>query len=173
MEEHRPNIRLRPITEEDCSIISAAFEAQGWNKPVSQYESYVRLNESRERDVILAVAEEEFAGYLTISWASGYEPFRKSGIPEIVDFNVLKKFQRMSIGSMLMEEAELRISKVSGVVGIGVGLVEDYGAAQVLYARRGYIPDGRGAIYQDKPVAYHTQLIAGDDLILHMTKQLQ
>ena len=30
-------------------------------------------------------------------------------------------------------------------LGITVGLFDDYGLAQRLYARRGYIPDGRGA----------------------------
>lgn len=173
MEEESRLIRLRLIKEEDCSVISAAFQNQGWNKPVTQYESYVRLVESGERDVVLATVNEEFAGYLTIQWSSTYQPFREADIPEVVDFNVLRKFQRMGIGTILMDEAELRIGKVSDIVGIGVGLVEDYGPAQVLYARRGYIPDGRGATYQGQTIAYHSHLTAGDDLILHMTKKLR
>lgn len=173
MEEESHLIRLRSIKQEDCTVISAAFQNQDWNKPVTQYESYVQFVESGERDVILATVNEEFAGYLTIQWTSTYQPFREADIPEVVDFNVLKKFQRMGIGTILMDEAELRVEKVSDIVGIGVGLVQDYGAAQVLYAKRGYIPDGRGATYQDQPIAYHSRLTAGDDLILHLTKNLR
>ena len=36
--------------------------------------------------------------------------------------------------------------------GIGFGLYADYGAAQRLYIKRGYIPDGRGAHYGTSPV---------------------
>ena len=33
------------------------------------------------------------------------------------------------------------------IVGIGVGLYPDYGSAQRLYIKRGYLPDGHGATY--------------------------
>lgn len=33
-----------------------------------------------------------------------------------------------------------------GIVGVSVGLYYDYGNAQLLYVKRGYIPDGRGII---------------------------
>lgn len=165
------DILLRPIRKEDCERISLAFRDQGDTKAESQYLQYLEWQTSGIRDVILAEVKGEFAGYLTIQWTSGYPPFCAAGIPEIADFNVLKKFQRLGIGTMLMDEAEERIARVSPHVGIGVGLVKDYGAAQVLYVKRGYIPDGRGASYDSKPLAYNTRLIAGDDLILHLTKK--
>jgi hypothetical protein len=43
-----------------------------------------------------------------------------------------------------MDSAETAIAERSRVAGIGVGLDASYGAAQRLYARRGYVPDGRG-----------------------------
>lgn len=173
MDEDISNIRLRSIAREDCEAISSAFTNQGWDKPVTQYKHYLALQNSGERDVILAQVDGEFAGYLTILWTSEYGPFHQAGIPEIVDFNVLKRFQRRGIGSSLMDEAERRIAQHSHVAGIGVGLIKDYGPAQVLYAKRGYIPDGTGASYDSRPLAYHTTLTAGDDLILHMTKNLR
>jgi hypothetical protein len=39
-----------------------------------------------------------------------------------------------------------------------------YGPAQRLYAKRGYIPDGRGLIYHDKPVEMGSSVIIGHDV---------
>ena len=60
--------------------------------------------------------------------------------------NVITQFQKQGIGTALIEEAEnVAIQHGKGMMGIGVGLTPDYGAAQRLYPKLGYIPDGRGA----------------------------
>lgn len=156
----------------DCTLISAAFQRQGWDKPVEQYERYFLLQEGGIRDIIIAELAQEFAGYLTIQWKSNYGPFQEKGIPEIVDFNVLQKYQRKGIGSNLMEEAEKRIKRVSPICGLGVGLVKDYGAAQILYIKRGYIPDGRGLTSNAKQLKYGDKITIDDGIVLHLTKQL-
>ena len=46
--------------------------------------------------------------------------------------------------SRLLEIAEKEVATKGDIVGIGVGLYEDYGPAQRLYIKRGYIPDGKG-----------------------------
>lgn len=165
-------LRLRNIQEEDAPIIEAAFAAQGWNKKASQYLRYVHFQEKGIRDVILAEWAGEFAGYLTIAWISAYPPFKEAKIPEIQDLNVLKKFQRKGIASKMMDEAEKRIKTRSPKAGIGVGMPPDYGPAQVMYIRRGYIPDGRGLMCEGLPVEYHTKIIVHDNLSLQMTKLL-
>ena len=57
-------------------------------------------------------------------------------------------------------------------VGIGVGLYDGYGAAQKLYVKRGYIPDGQGITYNYKPVAYGEKVPLDDDLVLWFTKEI-
>jgi len=163
---------LRPIRLEDCPIISTAFKAQGWNKPISQYKQYVLYQEQGLRDIIIAESNQEFAGYLTIHWKSDYPPFQKRAIPEVVDFNVLKKFQRLGIGTALMEEAETRTKKVSEYAGIGFGVYQDYGPAQILYIHRGYIPDGNGLVQDGVPVTPGTTLRIDDSVVLYLTKKL-
>ncbi|MEL7342768.1 MAG: GNAT family N-acetyltransferase, partial [Bacteroidota bacterium] len=93
---------LRDIQLSDCISISTAFKAQGWNKAESKYREYCRLQAEGIRDIIIAELAGEFAGYLTILWQSEYPHFRSQDIPEINDFNVLKKFQRQGVGSALM-----------------------------------------------------------------------
>ena len=166
-------LQLRKLRGADCEIISDAFKEQGWNKPVSQYEEYLRYQEQGLRDIIVAELEHCFAGYLTIVWESDFHLFRRQSIPEIVDFNVLKKYHRQGIGTCLMDEAERRIAKVSNYAGLGVGVTKDYGAAQILYINRGYKPDGNGLVKGNRFLEYGEEVTVDDDLVLHLLKELQ
>jgi GNAT superfamily N-acetyltransferase len=165
-------LSLRKIQTSDCKQISAAFTAQGWHKPISLYQQYLDFQTSGERDIIIAESEGTFVGYLTIAWQSDYLPFREKEIPEIVDFNVLKTYQRRGIGTQLMDEAERRIKTRGDYAGIGFGMYKDYGPAQILYIKRGYIPDGNGVTYNRKPLSYGESLILDDEIALYLMKRL-
>lgn len=161
------------LEQRDIQEIAAAFAGLGWDKPAAQYEHYYREQANKVRDVYVAFLQQKFTGYLTICWTSGYGPFREEKIPEIVDFNVLPKFRRRGIGSLLMEKAENEIAKVSPMAGIGVGMDSDYGAAQRLYVSRGYIPDGRGLYYRGHYPAYGEKITVDDSLAIYLTKKLR
>ncbi|MBE2236850.1 MAG: GNAT family N-acetyltransferase [Caldilineaceae bacterium] len=163
-------VTLRSLRATDAPIIARAFAEQGWNKLATQYMAYLSQQATGERDVLVAELEEEFAGYVTIVWASDYLPFRAAGIPEIVDLNVLLKHRRRGVATALLNEAEARIARRSPVAGIGVGLTADYGAAQILYATRGYRPDGRGIAVCGISVRHGDQVTVNDDLALYLTK---
>ena len=167
------SIILRKIQLADCQLISHAFGQQGWDKPVSQYERYFELQETGQRDIMLAEYQNEFAGYLTINWQPGYGPFKERNIPEVVDFNVLKKYQRLGIGTVLMDEAERRIKQVSDYAGIGFGVMKDYGAAQILYIKRGYIPDGKGLMKDTKSLDYGDKIVVDHSLAFYLIKTLK
>jgi hypothetical protein len=55
------------------------------------------------------------------------------------------------------------------VVGLGVGLYCDYGAAQRIYVRRGYLPDGRGIMYRNQPVEPGAAIRIDDEATLMLT----
>lgn len=112
----------------------------------------------------------QFAGYTTVVWESDYPPFHQA---EIVDFNVLIRFRRLKIGTALMDEAELRIANRSMVSELSVCLQADYDAAQVLYARRGYLPDGRGVFLNGHYPVHGEQVRIDDDLCLYLTRRLK
>jgi hypothetical protein len=59
------------------------------------------------------------------------------------------------------------------VVAIAVGLHPGYNAAQVLYVKRGYVPDGLGVTYGDRFVQEGESLPFDDSLVLHFTKRLE
>ncbi len=163
---------IQLLKKEDAHILAKAFAEIGWNKPVSQFLGYYLQQQAEKRTVFVAWLNGGFAGYVTIVWKSKYAPFRKENIPEIVDLNVLPKFQRQRIGSALMNAAEKLISKKSKFVGIGVGLAPGYEAAQRMYVRRGYVPDGNGVSYNGKKVRYGQMVTMDDHLVLYFTKNI-
>lgn len=163
---------IQLLKAEDIPTIAAAFTALGWDKPATQYEGYLKEQQAGDRVALVAWQDDEFVGYVTIVWESDYAPFREATIPEINDFNVLPHARRQSIGSRLMDEAERRIGERSSVVGIGVGLFSDYGSAQRLYVKRGYIPDGRGITTYQRRVTPGDSVVVDDDLVLWFTKTL-
>ncbi len=166
-------LEVRPLAAQDVDGVSADFAAVGrssWGERVARY---LKAQEAGLRDVLVAVADGRFAGYLTVIWQSDYGPFADDGVPEINDFNVVPELRRQGIGSRLMDEAERLIARRSDVVGIGVGLYADYGLAQIMYAQRGYVPDGRGLMRHGRPVAAGTEVTVNDDLAVYMRKQLR
>ena len=114
------------------------------------------------------------AGYVNIYIPGLGGAFSGKGLPEIVDFGVLEKFQRKGIGSKLMDVAEQIAAEYADSVWLGVGLHSGYGSAQRMYVKRGYIPDGTGVWYRDKPCAqYETEIANDDDLVLFLSKKLE
>lgn len=173
-DEPMPPIDIRPLTTADLTVVPPAFAAVDWpGKPIEQYERYLAEQTSGSRDVLVATLDGTFAGYLTVCWTSSYPPFRTAGIPEIQDFNVLPQYRRRGVGGTLMDAAEATVATRCDTAGIGVGLYAAYGAAQRLYAKRGYLPDGRGLVAGGAPVPAGTTVTVDDDLTLMMTRLLR
>jgi GNAT superfamily N-acetyltransferase len=162
-------LEIRALRDDDPVVIAAAFEELGWPKPESQYRRYLAEQADGTRDVLVATVDGEFAGYVTVRWESPYF----GNIPEIQDFNVLPKLRRRGIGTALMDAAEATVAQRFAVVGIGVGLYPDYGQAQRMYVRRGYLPDGRGLIYDGRQVAPMEMIRNDDSATLMFTKHLR
>ncbi|WP_127530588.1 GNAT family N-acetyltransferase [Paenibacillus kobensis] len=166
-------IEVRPMTAEDVELITFHFAEHGIKKPGDYIRQCWEQNETGERVTLLAFYQGQFAGSLHLLKRSYYPYFADEGIPEINDFNVFPPMRQLGIGNALMDAVEqIAFEQYGGIVGIGVGLYESYGAAQRIYAKRGYIPDGRGVMYNQQPVAPGSQVWLDDDLNLYFTKML-
>ena len=166
------SIHVRFLEEGDAPSIAAAFQNLGWNKPESQYQRYLHEQMAGGRTCFVATLEGQFAGYVTVNWQPTYPGFADLSIPEIQDLNVLTAYRRKGVAGHLLDRAEAEVAQRSVVVGIGVGLHPGYNAAQRLYVKRGYIPDGRGITYRNQFVDEGAQVRLDDDLVMHFTKQL-
>ncbi|MCX7773240.1 MAG: GNAT family N-acetyltransferase [Clostridia bacterium] len=165
-------IRIRSMLESDALALSKAFAEQGWQKPVEQFERYFREQAEHKRFVIVAEVDDKAAGYVTLFPEAQSGPYAFKGIPEIVDFNVLIKYQRRGVGKHLMDIVERMAGQMARSVSLSVGLHSGYGTAQRMYAKRGYIPDGSGLWYRSQPVQPYVSCINNDDLVLYMEKAL-
>jgi len=165
-------VTLRPLSELDARVISRAFAAIGWNKPVQQYVDYLAEQQHDIRRCWVALVENEFSGYVTLHFNPLYPGIAGKGIPEIQDLNVLPQYRRQGIASRLLDHAEESAATRASKVAIGVGLHPGYNAAQRLYVLRGYAPDGLGVTYRDRYIEEGELLHADDDLVLHFIKEL-
>ena len=166
-------LNISRLQHRDIPEIVAAFHRLGWNKPAELYRSYLDEQQSNERTVWIARVNGVFAGYATLCRYSNYLPFAAADIPEVKDLNVLPEYRNQGIASQLLDEAERAAGEYSQTVGIGVGMYPDYGEAQRLYVKRGYIPDGRGLCYDYRQLQPGEPTINDDSLVLMLTKKLR
>lgn len=164
---------IRSMTEADAEALAAGEIAQGWGDTIEKHR--LRLRDQAAGRCIALAAEYcgQTAGYLSVYFHAEHGPFAGKDWPELVDFGVLEKFRRHGIGGKLMDAAEKLASERSPVVALGVGLHSGYGSAQRLYVKRGYVPDGSGVWYGDKPCEPRGVYCNDDDLNLYLVKKLR
>lgn len=163
-------IQIRIMTENDIDFIFKGLSGHDVGKPRDYIERCWNENQRFERATLLALFNNEFAGWGHVVDKSDYPHFAENGIPEIQNFDVIPPYRKRGIGSKLLDALEELAFIKSNTIGIGFGLNVNYGAAQKLYIKRGYIPDGRGMIYNNQPVEPGSQVRADDDLVLFLTK---
>ncbi len=122
---------------------------------------------------LIAVRADRVIGIVCLLWESAYAGFRDQDIPLVHQLCVAEPFRRQGVATRLMDAAEA-LARDRGVrtLGITVGLFDAYGPAQRLYARRGYVPDGRGACQGQQPLRPGDRVTVDDDLIMWLAKDL-
>jgi GNAT superfamily N-acetyltransferase len=167
------NVHIERVAPTDLAQVVQLFIQQVY--PGDPEGAHLHFSEHAEgqADTFLAWVESSLAGYLTIRWQSNHPLFRQHNIPLIHHLGVFPQFQRQGIASRLMDVAEQLIATRTTQAGITVGLFDEYGPAQRLYARRGYVPDGRGACQGQRPLKQGERVISEHDLILWLTKDLK
>lgn len=165
-------IVVHTLEKDEINLLAAGFSAQDKNKSVQLFEQYFQAQQNGELICLVANVDNNDVGYLTICWNSPYDSFNRRAIPEIKDLNILPHYRGKGYGARLMAHAEEIISEKSNFAGIGVGLFSDYGTAQRMYVRRGYIPDGLGLMYKYQKVDQGSRVKVDDDLMIMLTKRL-
>ncbi|MFW6029730.1 MAG: GNAT family N-acetyltransferase [Halanaerobiales bacterium] len=164
------DITIKKMKEKDIDIVHNIFSKYNINKSIDYLIKCLEENKAGKRVTLLAFYKGQFAGALHLIEESYYPYFKKNSIPEVNDFNVIPPLRQKGVGNSLMEAIEEIAFDRFGIVGIGVGLYESYGSAQRLYAKRGYIPDGRGVMYKGEKVSKGSQVIVDDKLALYYIK---
>ena len=167
-------LMIRNMEEADARVFTDEEIAQGWHTDISKYLARLQDQSAGKCVSLTAVYKGLPVGYVNVYLTGLGGAFSGKGLPEIVDFGVLGKYQRKGIGSKLMDVAEEIAGQYADKVWLGVGLHSGYGSAQRMYVKRGYIPDGTGVWYQNKPCAqYETEIANDDNLVLFLSKKLE
>lgn len=165
------NIIIRPLQPGDIGGLLAIVD-----RDTASYQKYFNRclaeNVSGERITFVALLNGVISGYVNVIFKSQYPYFLQNNIPEINDLYVAFQYRKNGIGRALIAECEKYAARTYESIGLGVGLYIGYGSAQRLYAKMGYIPDGKGLMYQNKAVPPGRDVFVDDDLLIYLYKKL-
>lgn len=167
-------IQIRLAADEDIPALDIFATGMAQTHEPGYFARCLTEQAEGRRQFFLAVdAAGAIAGYVQLNALPLYAPFRRLGLPEIQDLNVLPAYRRQGIGELLVDHCE-QTARAAGkdTIAISVGLYASYGAAQRLYVRKGYVPDGAGIAYDDAPVRLGEMRPVDDNLTLKLTKDL-
>ncbi len=168
------NLVIRQATVDDISLLQQIADDMKSVKDIDYFELSLEHQAAGERLVFIVEYDGKTAGYGMLSWAPKYAFYKAMGYPEIQDLNVLPDFRSKGIASNVIAYCEdLARKKGRSHMGISVGLTASYGAAQKLYVKLGYVPDGHGVTCDRKAVSHGEIRPVDDDMCLMMVKDLQ
>jgi GNAT superfamily N-acetyltransferase len=174
-EVQTPDLLIRQVAPSDIQNLWALIEALGHEKDTGYFEQCLERQDKGELLVLMVTLKKSVGdvGYCILNWQPKYALFKKLGMPEVQDLNVLRKHRRQGIGRTVIRYCEdLARQKGYTDMGIGVGLDSSYGPAQRLYIKMGYIPDGSGVSYDRKQVEIGALRPLDDNFCLMMTRGL-
>lgn len=166
-------LEIKAAQPGDLAALQGIYTLIG-HKPDGYFEQCLALQESGGRSVLIAFLDTTPAGFCILNFEPQYRVYKTLGIPEIQDLNVVPHLRRKGVARALLTHCE-GIAGCRGAtqIGISVGLSPDYGAAQILYARSGYIPDGYGVTYARDGVTKGQMRPVDDDLCLMLVKDIK
>lgn len=144
---------LHTATDADREDLYRIAEDMEQKHEKNYFERCLAEQAEGKRVILIATADGRSVGYVQLIWTPNYSTFKRLGIPEIQDLNVIPENRGQGIGAALVEACEALVRAAGKTdIGISVGLNQSYGPAQRLYVKKGYIPDGTGLCCDDVPV---------------------
>ena len=164
---------IKQVTRDELPATIAWFADNYYIDDSSEAALHFADHENDGGTTFLAHHQDQIAGFVTIRWQSENPHFKAQNIPLIHHLDVFEPFKRQGLGNRLLAPAETCIAQRATHAGITVGVFNSYGPAQRLYAKRGYIPDGRGVCKGDTPLQLGEVHQIDHNLIMWLTKDLR
>ena len=165
---------IAPITADDIHLAQAVYRAAGRPIVAGEWEQVKAALQSSKRAILIAqTATGTPIGQVHLNFNPQYPLFQRLHIPEIQDLLTAPSHRGQGVGTALIAACEDTARKAGATdIGIAFGLDASFGAAQRLYIRHGYIPDGAGVVYDRKPVPVGAMKPLDDLYCLMLTKDL-
>ena len=165
--------RIRQAGRQDIEALYGMVDALGFHKEEGYFERCLQEQDEGRRQVFIAHVDGADVGYGMLNWRPQYALYKRLNIPEIQDLNVIPVARRQGVASAIIEHCEaLAHGKGCDHIGISVGLYADYGPAQRLYVKQGYLPDGYGVVTCDREPVAASEIRPVNALCLMMVKDL-
>ncbi len=168
----KDHLIIRKMSEMDIMPICRAE-----NNCTEEAATYLREQMENQRkgesEALLAVYQGNIAGYVFVYMRCPWGGFGGQGIPGIVDLHVLESYRRKGIATKLLDVAEQIAAQYHPQVYLDVCLSSKYGVAQRMYAKRGYLPDGKGVYYQEQVCPENAPCKNDNDLTICLIKNLR
>ena len=168
---HSENIEIRIMTYEDIPFICKADNDES-DSNINYLKRQLANQEKQECCALVALYDGEVAGYVFLYYKCKWGGLANCDIPGIVDLIVFKEFRNKRIASAMMDVAEEIAKRHSNKIYLDVCLNSEYGPAQRLYIKRGYVPDGKGVYYEQRVCDLNAECKNDDELTLCLIKEL-
>lgn len=157
----------------DFARLDYIVAGMGSSKTTGYFSRQLSYQEQGKREVFISTIDGADVAYCILNWDPKYTFFRKMGIPEVQDLNVLPHFRRLGVATTMIEYCEgLARDKGIDMMGIGVSVSANFGPAQRLYTKMGYVPDGYGVTYDRQNTCSGEIRPIDDQLCLMMVREL-
>jgi ribosomal protein S18 acetylase RimI-like enzyme len=166
------SLTFRVVQPQEIAWVKQEVKTAFFSGDEDTIEEHFQDHENGASTTILGYEAGRLVGIITIRWQSRYPLFRERQIPLIQNIEIRYEDRGRGLGNQMLERAEREIARRSHLAGLVVGISGDYGPAQRLYARRGYVPDGRGVCRQFTPLKNGDVVTVDHDLLLWLVKDV-
>lgn len=143
------SIEIRAMNDNDIPAICTADNDNSEDN-VSYLKRHLECQRRQECSALIATYQGKPAGFVFLYYKCKWGGLANCNIPGIVDLKVFEEFRQKKIATALMDKVEEIAVKHSNKVYLDVCMNSEYGPAQRLYVKRGYVPDGKGVYYEEK-----------------------
>ncbi|MEM6811543.1 MAG: GNAT family N-acetyltransferase [Pseudomonadota bacterium] len=162
------SVEFIQASEDDIETLKSFYSAIG-----KKQDGYFETLFEKDCLVLMAKEEKQVIAFGILNFEPKYSLYKKLEIPEIQDLNVHPDYRQRGIATALIENFEqIATDQGSEAIGISVGLTKDYGPAQRLYFKLGYMPDGNGITYDREGVNHGESVTLNDHACLMMLKDI-
>lgn len=164
---------IRSAGHSDIEALETLYRDMGYALDPTYFSENLERQQAGDRQVLVALSDDNLCGFCIYNRKPRYKFFAHHNIPEIQDLAVIPECRGQGLGSRMIDFCEdLARQEKFEQMGIGVGITKSFGSAQRLYTKKGYVPDGYGAVY-DRDYIQEGQFLAVDShLSIMMIKNL-
>ena len=161
---------VRAMRESDAAAFDYEYTLSGEIKSGETFKTLYARQRMKKVNVYVAEFECKLLGYIVVS----YETTLKGEIiVHIEDMYVLPLFRKCGVGQSLLNYAEREIVRRYDKVNASIGIGAAYGAAQRLFIKNGYMPDGLGVRFNGRILQEGANATNVRSLCLKFSKELK